>query len=140
MSANLDLVRSIHAAWERGDYTSVDWAHPDIEYVFADGPHPGSWRGVAAMAEGARDVLSAWEGFGVEAEEYRELDDEHVLVLQRYRGRGKTSRLDIGELRTHGASVFCLRDGKITKLVRYFDGERALADVGLGPEAGSSRE
>src|SRR5438552_10386130 len=59
-SKNLDLVPSIYAAWERGDFTSVEWAHPEIELVAADGAAPGSGVGLAAMAEGMRDFLSAW--------------------------------------------------------------------------------
>jgi hypothetical protein len=39
-SANLDLVRSIHAAWERGDYSSVARACSEIEFVIADGSAP----------------------------------------------------------------------------------------------------
>jgi hypothetical protein len=83
-SANLDLVRSIYAAWDRGDYSSTEWAHPEIEYVIADGPSPGSWTGPAGIAEGARG-------------------------------------------------------GKVTRLVLYWNCERALAEVGLAPEAGRPR-
>jgi ketosteroid isomerase-like protein len=134
-SANLNLVRSIFAAWERGDYSSVEWAHPEIEYVIADGPAPGTWRGLAGMAAGFRDVLGAAKELRVVAEEYRELDRERVLVLIRYGGRGRTSGLEFGELRSTGAHVFHLRDGKVTRFVAYWDRERALADLGLTVES-----
>ena len=130
-SANLDLVRSIYADWERGDFSSADWADPEIEYVIADGPSPGSWTGLAEMAEAHRDVLRAWEDFGVEAEEYREFDDGRVLVLDHLSGRGKTSGLNLGQTRTMGAWLFHIRDGSVTKMVRYLNRDRALADLGL---------
>lgn len=41
-SANVELVRSIYAAWEHGDFSSTEWACPEIEFVVADGLHPGS--------------------------------------------------------------------------------------------------
>jgi hypothetical protein len=68
----VDLVRSIFAAWERGDFGSVEWAHPEMELVFADGPSPGSWRGMAAMAKGFGDFVSAWEEYRVIVDECRE--------------------------------------------------------------------
>jgi ketosteroid isomerase-like protein len=131
MSENLDLVRSIYAAWERGDFSSVDWAHPEIEYVRVEGPEPGTWSGLAGMAEGARIYLDAWNDFCIVVDEYRELDDERVLVLDHGSGRGRVSGLQLGRMRTQAAHVFHLREGRVTKLVIYLDRDRALADLGL---------
>ena len=136
-SANLDLVRSIFADWERGDFNSTEWADPEIQYVFADGPTPGTWTGLAGMAEVWRDWLSAWDGLSVSAEEYRELDGEHVLVLTLYTGRGKTSGLELAQMRSQGATQFHIRDGKVTRFVGYWDRQRALADLGLAAGADS---
>lgn len=134
-SANLDLVRSIYENWERGDFHSADWAHPDIEYVHAGGPAPGVWTGVPAMAQAFRDWLRAWNNYRVEAHEFRELDDERVLTLIRLSGRGKTSGLDLEQIWATSANLFHVRDGKVTRLVLYLDRDRALADLGLAPQA-----
>jgi ketosteroid isomerase-like protein len=133
-SANVDLVRSIYADWERGDFGSVEWADANIELVVADGPDPGSWRGLGGMAQGARDLFRAWEGVMSETEGYRSLEGERVLVLDRRHGRGKTSGLELGRVRTGGATLWQLHDGRVTKLVIYWDRDRALADLGLTPE------
>ena len=130
-SANLNVVRSIYAAWERGDFGSDEWAHSEIECVMADGPDAGTWRGLIEMPGIRRALLGAWEGYRTEAEEYRDLDHERVLVLIRRAGRGKKSGLELGQLGTKGAGIFHLRDGKVTRLVTYWEGDRALADLGL---------
>jgi ketosteroid isomerase-like protein len=138
-SANLDLVQSIYATRERGDYRSTGWAHPEIEFVVADGPSPGSWKGLAGLTEGFRDWLSAWEEFRPEVEEYRELDDERVLVLVRLSGRGKTSGLELEQMRAQAAALYEIHDGKVTRLIAYWDRERAFADLGLASGASSER-
>jgi ketosteroid isomerase-like protein len=138
MSENLDLVRSIYADWERGDFSRTEWANPEIEFVSADGLQPGRWMGVISMLERWREGETVWEDSRVEADDYRELDDERVLVLVRRRGRGKTSGLELGLLQTRGAGLFHIRDGRVTRYVTYFDRDHAFADLGLAPESGGS--
>ena len=127
-SSNLDLVRSIYADLERGDFSRADWADPEIEYVMVGGPEPGSGTGLAGMATGWGEVLSAWEDFRVEVDDYREVDDERVLALIHFRGRGKTSGLEIA---TKGAALFQVGNGKVTRIVHYWDRDRAFTDLGL---------
>ena len=134
--ANLDLVRSILTQWERGDFTSTEWAHPEIEYVFGDGPVTRTWKGIAAMGKGFRDFVETLEGYRLIPDEFRELDDERVLVFAHGAGRAKTSGLELDQMRARAAELFHIRDGKVIRIVNYFDPENALADLGLGPEAG----
>jgi hypothetical protein len=82
------------------------------------------------MAQRWGQWLSAWNELRVEAEEYRELDPERVLVLVCTSGRGKTSGLDM-QTQSKGAVLFCLDDGEITRLVQWWERDRALADLGL---------
>jgi ketosteroid isomerase-like protein len=134
MSANLDLVRSIFVEWERGDFNSAEWFHPEVEFVIADGPDPGSSTGLTELARSARELLRTWEHFRPEAEDYRELDSERVLVLWRYNAQGRTSGLDTTRMTGAAAHVFHVMDGKVTRVVFYIEGKHALAELGLNPE------
>jgi len=131
MSKNVDLVRSIYADWARGDFGAIDWADPDIELVAVGGPAPGSTTGRAAVREGWRDFLRAWRDYQVTGEEFRELDDGRVLVFNRLGGRGRGSGLEVEVTETRGANLFEFQDGKVKRMVLYWDRERALADLGL---------
>ncbi len=133
MSANLDLVRSIYTEWEHGDWSSLSWAHPEIEYVMVDEPGSNVHKGHAAMIKAWRAFLSAWEDYRLEPEEYRVLDEERVLVFVSAYGRGKASGVELSESTRGrgGVNVFRIRDGMVVRLDAYFNRDHALADLGL---------
>ena len=130
MSDNVELVRSIFASWEQGDFASVEWADPDIVFESV-GFDAMKSRGAAEMGRRWREWMSAWTDYLTEAEEIRELDGTRVLVLMRHGGRGKASGLGIGEVKRAGANIFELRDGKVCRLAIYWDRDRAFSDLGL---------
>jgi hypothetical protein len=128
VSENLDLVRSIYAEWERGDFSRSDWADPEIDFVWADGPSPGRWRGLKEMARGMRAIIEVVGEARTVPLEYRELDPERVLVFVRRSSIGKQSGIEIeGE----GVNLFQISQGKVTKLVTYVTRDSAPADLGL---------
>jgi ketosteroid isomerase-like protein len=133
VSANLDLLRSIYADLERGDVvrasqTVAEWAHPEFEWIVADGPTAGSFTGIGEATESGSGMLAAWEEIRFEVEEYRALDDDRVLVLEQRRGRGKGSGV---ETNAKAATLCHFRDGKLARIVGYWERDHALADLGL---------
>ena len=134
-SENVELVRSIYAAWERGDFSSAEWADPDIEYVVVDGPEPGRWTGLKGMAEGWRSWLRGWTDFRAEPDDYLRLDDDRILALVHNSATGRTSGLELEQRSV--ANLFELRDGKVVRLVIYLERQHAFADLGLTPDIGT---
>jgi ketosteroid isomerase-like protein len=124
---NVEVVRSIYRAVERGDYSSSEWADPDIEFVAPHEERP--LRGVEAMQRSWRDFLSAWKDFKAEPEEIIDAG-EQVLVLEKVGGRGHGSGAPAEGLRS--ASLFTLREGRVVRLVQYTNRAEAFEAAGLG--------
>lgn len=135
-AANLDLVRGIYESWERGDFSrTAAWAHPEIECVSFGGPITGAFTGPAAIDEGLRTLLDTLDDARPTAEEYRDVDDERILVLGRLRGREKGTGAAVEQLR---ANLFRIRDEKVVRLIFYWERARAFADLGLDPDSAAS--
>ncbi len=133
--ANVRLVRSVYEAWQGGDFSRTpEWADPEIEWVRFGGGGGGAWTGLPAMADAVGELLDGWEGLRAEAEDYRDVDEERVLVLTRWSGRDKASG---AEVEVRRANLFRIRGGKVVRLIFYWERDRAFADLGLPPEARS---
>ena len=128
---NVDLVRSIYADWERGDFTRVDWADSQIEFMGVGFLDSGRWIGPESGRQAFEGFRSTWEGYRVVVDEFRELDDDRILVLARRTGRGKMSGLELAQMRTEWATLFHVRAGKVTRVVVYAERDHAFADLGL---------
>jgi hypothetical protein len=81
------------------------------------------------MAEAVRGVLSAWRVVRLEAEEYRTLDGNHVLVLTRAVARVESTEMEPEQIGPWSAHLFHIEEGRVTRLIAYFDRDRALADL-----------
>jgi ketosteroid isomerase-like protein len=72
----------------------------------------------------------------VTVDAYRELDEHRILVLFRFGGRGKTSGLEFRQMHAEVANLLFVCDGKVVRLIAYWDRDGAFADLGLMPGAG----
>jgi ketosteroid isomerase-like protein len=122
-------------AFSRGD-TEVFLLpfHPEVEIHFIGGEAIGlsaHYQGHEGVRAWMRDWQSQWGDYDEVLEQVIDLGDS-VVTRSTISTRGERSGLEL--TRTAGNHVH-LSDGWITRWDGYFDYERAVADLGLAPEA-----
>jgi uncharacterized protein len=128
-SRNADLIRPIYELWSGGDYRmEFDVYDPHMEWGWSD-----EFLEIAGVYEDHRNPnprlrtwLSGWQDWRIEAEDFLEVGD-HVIVLTRYRGKGRGSGVEVDQ---EGAHVFRIRDGRVVRLEIFADRQRAIDSVG----------
>jgi ketosteroid isomerase-like protein len=129
---NVDLVRKGFEALNRGDRATVArLMAPDVEWHSLAGPilGVGTIRGREAMLKFLwQDLPESIEGFRASEEEFTDLGDNRVLVVARYRGRGRSSNVEV-DLRV--ASIYAIRDRMAVSVRDYESKPEALEAAGL---------
>jgi ketosteroid isomerase-like protein len=127
VSQNLDLVRSIYAALERGDSNLNEWIAPDIAFDYtAVYPDQAVLRGISAARRFQGEAWGASQRFV--AERYFDVDGERVLVFARVKATGQSSG---AEVQAQLAHEFTISDGVVVHVKVYPDRAEALEALGL---------
>jgi ketosteroid isomerase-like protein len=124
-----EKLEALYGEWARGDYSRSDIFHPEMTietFGMGDAIRAESYAG---FVEVMRDWLSAWERpLTIEAEEVIESADR-ILVLVRWKGRGKGSG---AEMEASGAHLWTFRDGLVVHYAVYRDRDEARAALETG--------
>jgi len=125
---NVELIRSVYEPLNRGDWDAVfRHAHPEFEITTQRDPAAGTYRGHEAVLKQVQDLLSPFESWSAEPEEYLEAGDR-VVVLVKGRARPKSSSVDV-EIRI--AHLWTVEGGTILSLEIFAVREEALEAAGL---------
>jgi ketosteroid isomerase-like protein len=131
---NVEVVRALLQAFNDGDYARCfDFIDPDVDWEDPRGiPGGGVHKGHDGVRSWFARWLAAWDDFAVDAEEFSDVG-EHVVVTERLRGIGKSSRVPIDQ---GWVAVYTLSGRRIVRRTDYPDRRAALEavqDQGMPP-------
>ena len=129
---NVELVRSIFAAWGRGDFSTGREAFDEhVVFVAApDFPAFGAYLGIDAVAHFMRDFLSQWEWTTFEAERLRAFGDTVIADVVQH-GAGRTSG---AESSVRFFMLFSFRGENVIRYEAVMREAQALEAVGLSEQ------
>ena len=131
--ANVEVVQAALEAWQRDDFDAfLSVVHPNIEWHavlqrLVEGPE-SLYRGYDGMRRFWRDYRTELAHMEVDAQELRDVGDDRVMLLARFRWRGLASGI---ESESPLGMVITVRDGKFIHSVDYLSHQEALEAVGL---------
>jgi ketosteroid isomerase-like protein len=131
---NVNIVQGAYEAFGRGDIPNVlanfdpqiEWIEPDVPGAWFSGIHHGSETVAQEVFAGVPKFM---EEFRIETEEFLDAGDS-VVVLGRFRGRGKSTGK---ELNSPFAHVWKLHNGKAMRFQNYEDTLNWLRALGQPP-------
>jgi uncharacterized protein len=127
--ANVDVVRAIYDRFRAGDQDGALALH-DTQIEVHDrpqAPDPQVYRGHEGVLEAVGVSQAAFAGLDMMPEEFIDAGDR-VIVVFRFRGKGRESGVPIDERLAH---VWTIRDGKAVRLHVHSGRDDALHAAGL---------
>jgi ketosteroid isomerase-like protein len=127
---NVEIVRAIYAAWDRGEVPGpADLLDDAIEYVNPpDALEPGTRRGLGEFSAAVGRVFEGWESWKMQPEEMTAVGDE-VAVRVSYRARGRASGV---EVEGRESALWTVKDGRAVRYA-WFHGEADAANALRAP-------
>jgi uncharacterized protein len=129
-SRDVQRLRRGYEAFNRGDLETVlRDVSPDIELRDRDEiPDPSVYHGLEAAREVLARNAAEFEDYRVEPEEFLAVG-EHIVVVARQSGRGRTSGAEVAGTIVH---AWHLREGRVVGMRAFSEREQALAALGAG--------
>jgi ketosteroid isomerase-like protein len=132
----VEVVRKVYAFSGRDPEANLEFmdaVDPEavLDWTASRGPYRGVYRGHAEIRRFWQAFLEAWDEWATEIQETIEVDPETVICVTRVRARGKGSGVLID---AHGAGVWSVRNGKVTRAKLFQSKADALEAVGLSEQ------
>ena len=130
MSRHVDTLRAVQDTFNRRAYDdALQFMHPSVAiYPAVVGVDvDSSYHGRAEVKQFWETISETWDTYVIEDEEIIEAPGNRVLVVERWRARG---RQDI-EVDVKLTDVYTFRDGLIVRIDGFSDKAEALKAVGL---------
>jgi ketosteroid isomerase-like protein len=126
---NVEIVRAVYDAWQRGDYEGVFKSFDeDLEWIGPpDVSGAGERRGHDGVRRSMRDWMGTWDDYRFELCELVGCRDQ-VLAGGWQHGRGRGSGVEVSE---EIFSVWTLQGGTIVRQRMFRDRSQAVEAAGL---------